>query len=220
MCLATLGIRDTLSRRGRAFNRCWAGLTPRRVSAASLVNEPGDCDVGSAGAQRNGVRAFRHIIKIVITRSLKRPEIRGNACRLLSLQHAAYAVEADLIEDARIPPLHESEDDLVSAPLLWIATFDTDLIVGAVGYTIENDVVDIDPLMIDPDYHRQGLGTTLVTTVAGRAEKAIVSTGMKNTPARNLYESLGFIHDTNIEPVTGLWVSQYSLLRHPVAPVS
>lgn len=131
-------------------------------------------------------------------------------CRLLWLQHAAYAVEAALIEDDRIPPLHESEQDLVSAPLLWVVTFDADLIVGAVGYTIENDVVDIDRLMIAPNYRRQGLGRDLVSTVAGLAETAIVSTGMKNTPARDLYESLGFIHESNIEPVEGLWVNKSS----------
>lgn len=149
----------------------------------------------------------------MITRRLRTPEVRGYAHRLLQLQHAAYAIEAALIEDDRIPPLHESEQDLLSAPLLWFATFDADVIVGAVGYTMENDVVDIDRLMIDPGYRRQGLGRALVTTVAGLAEAAIVSTGMKNTPARNLYESLGFIHDTDIEPVAGLWVSQYSRKR-------
>jgi ribosomal protein S18 acetylase RimI-like enzyme len=156
---------------------------------------------------------FDDIVRSVITRSLKEPEIRGYARRLLRLQHAAYAVEAALIEDDRIPPLHESEQDLVTASLLWVATFDADLIVGAVGYTIENDVCDIDRLMIDPNYRRRGLGRTLVTAVAGLAEAAIVSTGMKNTPARNLYESLGFSHDTNIEPLAGLWVSQYSRNR-------
>lgn len=149
----------------------------------------------------------------MMTRSLTEREIREHATRLLQLQHDAYASEAALIEDDRIPPLHESERDLVSAQLLWIATFNAELVVGAVGYTISNDVVHIDRLMIDPKYHRQGLGRALVTTIVARADQAVVSTGTKNTPARKLYESLDFKHDTDFEPVPGLWVSQYSRKR-------
>lgn len=149
----------------------------------------------------------------MMTRSLTEREIREHATRLLQLQHDAYASEAALIEDDRIPPLHESERDLVSAQLLWIATFNAELVVGAVGYTINNEVVHIDRLMIDPKYHRQGLGRALVTTAVSLADRAVVSTGTKNTPARKLYESLDFKHDTDFEPVPGLWVSQYSRKR-------
>jgi hypothetical protein len=54
---------------------------------------------------------------------------------LLRVQHAAYAVEAALIGDDRIPPLHEGLDDLRSAPLLWLAAFTGGALVGAVAWT-------------------------------------------------------------------------------------
>ncbi len=40
---------------------------------------------------------------------------------LLGFQHAAYAVEAELIGDDRIPGLHESAEELQAADLLWLA---------------------------------------------------------------------------------------------------
>ncbi|WP_422734286.1 GNAT family N-acetyltransferase [Micromonospora sp. WMMD558] len=46
---------------------------------------------------------------------------------VLAVQHAAYAVEAALIGDDRIPPLHETVTDLRAAPLRWLAAFAADL---------------------------------------------------------------------------------------------
>ncbi|MEU8325548.1 hypothetical protein AB0C33_44875 [Nonomuraea sp. NPDC048881] len=43
----------------------------------------------------------------------------------------AYAVEAVLIGDDRIPPLHEPLADLLPAPLTWVGAFD-----GAGGRTV------------------------------------------------------------------------------------
>ena len=44
---------------------------------------------------------------------------------LLSVQHAAYAMEAATIGDDRIPPLRESLDELRGAPLRWLAGYPT-----------------------------------------------------------------------------------------------
>ncbi|MBD3940497.1 GNAT family N-acetyltransferase [Microbacterium sp. NEAU-LLC] len=143
-------------------------------------------------------------------RRLTAEEVGVHAPHLLDLQHKAYAVEAELIGDDRIPPLHETESDLLSAGLEWIASFDDDQqIAGAAGYAIEHDVVDLDRLMISPSHHRQGLGTALVTEVMELAPVTEVATGRDNAPARALYESLGFLHQSDFEPVPGLWVSRY-----------
>ncbi|WP_172979614.1 GNAT family N-acetyltransferase [Agromyces agglutinans] len=150
----------------------------------------------------------------MITRTLRAEEVAGLAPDLLELQRHAYRVEAALIGDDRIPPLHESVQDLVSAQLHWVVTFDGDRIAGALGYAVEGGAVDIDRLMIDPKYHRKGLGSSLVTEVMSLEARTIVATGRENAPARALYEALGFTHDADIEPVAGLWVSQYS--RHSI----
>jgi len=137
-------------------------------------------------------------------------QVRVHAPQLLDLQHKAYAVEAELIGDDRIPPLHEAESDLLSSGLQWIASFDVDQqIAGAAGYAIDHDVVDLDRLMVSPAHHRKGLGTALVIDVMSLAPITLVATGRDNTPARRLYESLGFLHQSDFEPVPGLWVSRY-----------
>lgn len=143
-------------------------------------------------------------------RRLTEEEVRLHAPQLLDLQRKAYAVEAELIGDDRIPPLHETESDLLSSGLKWIACFDDDhQIAGAVGYEIANDVLDLDRLMISPSHHRRGLGTALVIEVMSLAPMTAVATGRDNAPARALYESLGFVHQSDFEPVPGLWVSRY-----------
>jgi GNAT superfamily N-acetyltransferase len=137
-------------------------------------------------------------------------QVRVHASQLLDLQHKAYAVEAELIGDDRIPPLHEAESDLLSSGLQWIASFDVDQqIAGAAGYAIDHDVVDLDRLIVSPAHHRKGLGTALVIDVMSLAPITLVATGRDNTPARRLYESLGFLHQSDFEPVPGLWVSRY-----------
>jgi hypothetical protein len=52
---------------------------------------------------------------------------------LLLIQRAAYAVEAVLIHDDRIPPLHEHIDDLRKAQLRWLGAFDQDRLLGAIA---------------------------------------------------------------------------------------
>jgi GNAT superfamily N-acetyltransferase len=146
----------------------------------------------------------------MITRNLLPEEVFSLAPHLLELQRSAYSVEAALIGDDRIPPLHESEQDLLSARLHWVVILDGDQIAGALGYSVEEDSVDIDRLMIGPRYHRRGLGSALVTRVMSLKARTIVATGRENAPARALYEALGFTHDADIEPAAGLWVSQYS----------
>ncbi|MGW4475767.1 GNAT family N-acetyltransferase [Nonomuraea sp. NPDC004354] len=131
---------------------------------------------------------------------------------LLDLQHAAYAVEAELIGDDRIPPLRETLDDLIAAPLAWRGAFDDEgMLVGAVAWTETDDLVDIDRLVVDPRAHRQGIGRTLVAELLDRADgrTTVVSTGRGNVPARTLYERLGFTRIEDIEVISGLWITRY-----------
>ncbi|MFE3454401.1 GNAT family N-acetyltransferase [Nonomuraea sp. NPDC059194] len=131
---------------------------------------------------------------------------------LLDLQHAAYAVEAALIGDDRIPPLRESLDDLRAAPLSWRGAFDHDgTLVGAVAWTESEDLIDIDRLVVDPRAHRKGIGRALVEELLGMvgARTTVVATGRDNVPARTLYERLGFTRIEDVEVIAGLWITRY-----------
>lgn len=117
---------------------------------------------------------------------------------LLSLQRAAYRVEAALIGDDRIPPLHEKLDDLRAQPLRWLGAFEDGQLVGAIAWTESDGTCDIDRLVVAPGSHRRGVGSALVGAVISRPglhRKCIeVSTGRDNGPARALYAQFGFAH--------------------------
>ncbi|NUW35020.1 GNAT family N-acetyltransferase [Nonomuraea sp. SMC257] len=133
---------------------------------------------------------------------------------LLDLQHAAYAVEAELIGDDRIPPLHETLDALRAEPLTWLGAFDDDGgLLGAVAWEESPDEIDVNRLIVHPRAHRRGIGRALVEQVMARAagRRVIVSTGRDNVPARSLYERLGFEARGELEVIPGLWIANYAL---------
>ncbi len=133
------------------------------------------------------------------------------AARLHAVQLAAYRVEAALIGDDRIPPLHETVADVRAEPVSWRGAFDGAELVGAVAWTVGPDGLDIDRLVVDPAWHRRGVGSALVASVLADAggSQVTVSTGSGNVPARELYVRHGFVPAGDIEVIPTLWVSQY-----------
>jgi ribosomal protein S18 acetylase RimI-like enzyme len=130
---------------------------------------------------------------------------------LLRVQRAAYAVEATLIQDHRIPALHEDLHDLRQAPLRWLVAVIDNQLSGAVAWTQKTDEFNIDRLIVAPSVHRCGVGLALVSEVLRRAgaKRTAVSTARGNGPARALYERLGFSPVTDQEVIPRLWVTHY-----------
>ena len=133
------------------------------------------------------------------------------ACVLLRVQRAAYAVEAALIHDDRIPPLHEDLDDLQQACLRWLVAVIDEQVRGALAWKEGADQFGIDRLIVAPSAHRRGIGLALVSEVLRRAgtRRTTVSTARDNGPARALYERLGFSSVNDREVLPGLWVTRY-----------
>lgn len=75
---------------------------------------------------------------------------------LLRLQQAAYGVEAEVIGDDRIPPLHESLADLRAASVQWLGAYAHDRLIGAVAWSETPSELGIDRLVVDPGWHRRG----------------------------------------------------------------
>ncbi|GAB3310056.1 hypothetical protein GCM10027451_20170 [Geodermatophilus aquaeductus] len=137
------------------------------------------------------------------------------AARLLEVQHAAYAVEARLIGDDRIPALHEDLARLTSAGLSWLVAREGTTVLGALGWRPTDAGIDVDRLVVDPAYARRGTGRALVAAVLDLAgERPVtVATGRDNTPARRLYAQAGFRDAAEREVLPGLWVVE--LARAP-----
>ena len=76
---------------------------------------------------------------------------------LLAVQHAAYAVEAALIGDDRIPPLHETLADL-SAARDALRSGGTVLPLAAAGHgEITTEIAPLAEFYYAEDYHQQYL---------------------------------------------------------------
>lgn len=135
------------------------------------------------------------------------------SAELLSLQRAAYAVEAELIADDRIPPLSEDLAGLVAAGLSWLGAVEGGRLVGAVAWVETDHLVDVHRLVVAPGAARRGIGRALVRELLRLAggRRVDVATGHGNAPARALYEGLGFSWVGDVEVLPGLRVSRYAL---------
>ncbi len=124
------------------------------------------------------------------------------ARRIVEIQLAAYAVEAELIGFGGIPQLSESTREVVQlASLTWVGAFEGDALIGLIALDETERGTDIDRLAVDPAFARQGFGRRLVQSILNQPT-ITVSTGARNLPAIALYEGEGFkeVGTTEIAP--------------------
>jgi len=115
--------------------------------------------------------------------------------RLVALQRAGYAVEAELIGAPSLPPLRESPEQLRASGEQFLGALRAGELVGAVSFKRDDGVVDIHRLVVDPGAFRSGVATALLDALEAREAGArhwTVGTGAANAPARALYERRGF----------------------------
>jgi len=138
---------------------------------------------------------------------------RRLAERLLAIQHAAYAVEAELIGFDGIPPLQEDLAGLRSSTEYWLGRYDGTLLVGAVAYEFPDArTVEISRLVVDPAPARRGHGRALLDHL-DRIEPrpvSLVSTGSANTPAVTLYKARGYTETDQVEVAPGIYITRFS----------
>ena len=135
------------------------------------------------------------------------------ATALLRLQRSAYAVEAQLIGDDRLPPLQQDEVGLTAFRGRWVTAWDGVDLVGAAAWSTGSESVEIEKVMVDPAAHRRGVASALLgRVIEDAADRPITAaTGRDNTPARALYEKHGFAHDADEQVPPGIWISRLSL---------
>jgi GNAT superfamily N-acetyltransferase len=130
--------------------------------------------------------------------------------RLVALQRASYAVEADLIGAAELPPMRESPQQLRVCGETFLGARRDGRLVGAVSFRRAGGTVDVHRLVVDPSAFREGVATALLEALEARNEDAThwtVGTGAANAPARALYERRGFAVTEEREVPGGIrWV--------------
>ena len=113
---------------------------------------------------------------------------------MLAVQHAAYAIEAELIGYPDLPPLHETLAALQATDEeLWLCE-EGDALVGVVGLEHGEDEMVIARLFVAPAFFRRGVGSALVAQALAQAggRRVRVGTGARNAPALALYARFGF----------------------------
>ena len=131
------------------------------------------------------------------------------AVRIVEIQRSAYAVEAELIGFDGIPQLGETVEEVRAlTDMHWRGAFDDQELVGVIAWRVDDEVVDIDRLAVDPAHSRRGYGRRLVRTVP-TGEITIVSTGAENAPARSLYMREGFVHVGETEVAPNIFLANF-----------
>jgi ribosomal protein S18 acetylase RimI-like enzyme len=137
---------------------------------------------------------------------------RAVAERVLAIQRAAYAVEAELIGFDGIPPLQEDLAGLMTSTEHWLGRYDGEILVGAVAYEFPDDAtVEISRLIVDPAHARRGHGRALLDHLDQLEPRpvSVVSTGSANAPAVTLYKSRGYAEIGQVEVAPGIHITRF-----------
>lgn len=115
---------------------------------------------------------------------------------ILHLQKVSYQVEAEIIGFDHIPPLMDTISSIRECDETFLGYYsENNVLAGIISYKVEGQVLDIHRLAVHPDFFRKGIAKKLLTHVQSlnyEFSKIIVSTGLKNKPAINLYLKFGF----------------------------
>ncbi|OIK08468.1 GNAT family N-acetyltransferase [Bacillus sp. MUM 13] len=128
--------------------------------------------------------------------------------KILHVQLPAYQIEANMIGFDGIPQLKDTILDITECRETFVGYTSGDELLGFISYTIDEGVVDICRLVVDPSHFRKGIARELlehVLEIAGN-NKFIVSTGKKNIPALILYQRFGFEKVKDIEVAPGVFI--------------
>ena len=133
---------------------------------------------------------------------------------IVELQKKSYKIEADLIGFDNIPPLHDTVDSISESEETFCGTYIDGNLIAIVSYIVEDGVFDIYRMAVHPNFFRRGIGDKLLSYILkiGADEfvdKFVVSTGMKNEPAKKLYLKHGFKFIGDKEVAGGLKISTF-----------
>lgn len=113
-----------------------------------------------------------------------------------SVQMAAYAQEARLLEASYFPPLERTVEDIQRSDELFLGVVEDGEIIGALSMWPDEEpgATNIASLVVAPHRQHQGIGRLLLATALEQCAHTVltVSTGAKNAPALALYAQFGF----------------------------
>ena len=131
-----------------------------------------------------------------------RPIVAGDVDAVLSVQRAAFTVEAQLYGDPSLPPLRESREQLIADldRSLGLVALDGDRVVGSVRVRVEGTSLHIARLSVAPEQQGRGLGTLLLARAesVAAAEEALLFTGHLSVSNLRLYARAGYVEQRRV----------------------
>lgn len=126
-----------------------------------------------------------------------RPEHAGE---VLTIQRAAYLVEARRYAAWDLPPLVETLqeiEDHIASGLPALGAWDGHRLVGSVRGKVDGDRMEVARLAVAPDQRKKGIGRRLLEAITHEAPQDTrvvwLFTGVDSAGNVALYESAGFV---------------------------
>ncbi|KKK07359.1 GNAT family N-acetyltransferase [Micromonospora sp. HK10] len=123
----------------------------------------------------------------------------ADAGEILTVQRAAYLVEAQRYADPFLPPLTETLDEVRAAlagPTIVLAARHGARLVGSVRARVDGDTAHVGRLAVAPDQQGRGVGGRLLAAVedacAGRVARFALFTGAQSEQNLSLYARRGY----------------------------
>lgn len=114
--------------------------------------------------------------------------------KIHSVFQASYKIEAKLLNATDFPPLKRSLENYVNSSTEFFGYFKDQELAGVIEIEHNNNFTDINSLVVDPNFFRQGIARKLMEFVFNTfdSDLFVVETGLENGPATKLYKNFGF----------------------------
>lgn len=115
--------------------------------------------------------------------------------KIRSVFQVSYAVEAELLNAIDFPPLKRKLEEFINSNTTFFGYLKDEELAGVVEIEQTDQAIDINSLVVDPRFFRQGIGWKLMEYVLASFDTRLftVETGVGNGPASALYLKLGFV---------------------------
>ena len=128
------------------------------------------------------------------------------ATQIRSVFQASYTIEAKLLKTTNFPPLKRSLENFMICHNLFYGYAKGDDLAGVIEIDHSSGVTNINSLVVDPRFFRQGIAGKLIAFVFDTFGSSffVVETGVDNKPAAALYRKYGFREVKQRDTVYGI----------------